>query len=66
MANSDLSTDLSLERLLPAASVRGTQAQPSKKDAERSPRRKPPSDEPATEDAPGGADHPQHQIDSLA
>ena len=74
MDNSDLSADISFERLPPACSVPSTPERAPDKDAESKPRRRPPPDEGAGDeeganDAPlksDDDDEPKHQIDSLA
>jgi hypothetical protein len=75
--SADFSTDLSLERLQPAASAMALEAQSSRSDAEAKPRRRPRSPRPGSDgDAAPDSIHADsttdpdeattHRIDSLA
>lgn len=67
MASSDLSADISFERLPPASSVRPVPNHGSKKDAEsKSRRRQVPDESGAADSTADSNDDPEHQIDSLA
>jgi len=65
MASANLSADLSLDRLQPAASVREAEAQASPHDAERKSRRRAPAED-ETVEAVEETGEPEHQVDSLA
>ena len=66
MAGGDLSTDLSLDMLTPASSVRAIGGNPPKQDSEAKARRQTPEEESREDNLAEPDDHPEHQLDSLA